>query len=396
VVLFPLDKGLQMSNKVKYYHSGMRGAPIKNGTPGSWITVLDAVFVNGFGQVNAVSANITNGMVIINLNNNESFDIDTTVLVTGASVLSVNGENTVTVSGSNFISWPTIEPDGPITGTITIKVAPLGFTKQFSGVSLAAYKMMNPLSSGAFFRIDDTSAFFMQVAAYENMLDINSGSNRTPALTYNSGICVVPKSDTANTTATLWEIIGDDSGFYISTQVSTYSVYANYRCILYFGDGIPDNSNDSFKIIVNGLGTTTSYSDNWSASIANAITQNTNTNCINRSANGLNTSIPIKFYHMAAGSGYSGGGSMINGKYPSITNNGLILAQYQYNDEYGRRGIVPGILSCTQIAMNHFTTRNVIDGQQQFIGKRLLAINPGSSSANNAGVVFFDITGPWR
>ena len=374
----------------------MRAAPVKNGTPGSWITVLDAVLVNGFGQVNAVSANITNGMVIINLNNNESFEIDTTVLVSGASVLSVNGENTVTISGSNFISWPTIEPDGPITGTITVKVAPLGFTKQFSGVSLAAYKMMNPLSSGAFFRIDDTSAYFMQIAAYENMLDINNGSNRTPALTYNSGICVVPKSETANTNATLWEIIGDDSGFYISTQVSTYDGYADYRCILYFGDGIPDNSNDSFKIIVNGLSTTTSYANDWSASIANATSQNTKTNCINRSANGLNTSIPIKFYHMAAGSGYSGGASMINGNYPSIVNNGLILAQYQYNDDFGRRGIVPGILSCTQYAMNYFTTRNVIDGQQQFIGKRLLAINSGSASYTPDGVVFFDITGPWR
>ena len=385
-----------MSNKVKYYHSGMRGAPIKNGTPGSWITVLDAVLVNGFGQVNAVSANITNGMVIINLNNNESFDVDTTVLVTGASVLSVNGENTVTASGSNFISWPTIEPDGPITGTITVKVAPLGFTKQFSGVSLAAYKMMNPLSSGAFFRIDDTSAYFMQIAAYENMLDINSGSNRTPALSYNSGICVVPKSDTANTNATPWEIIGDDSGFYICTQISTYSEYAKYRCILYFGDGIPDNSNDSFKIIVNGVGATSSYANDWAASIASAVSQSNKTNCINRSANGLNTSISVKFYHMSAGGGYSGSGGMVNGNYPSITNNGLILAQYQYNDDFGRRGIMPGILSCTQYAMYHFTTRNVIDGQQQFIGKRLLAISAGSSYGGLSGVVFFDITGPWR
>lgn len=385
-----------MSNKIKYYHSDMRGAPVKNGTPGSWITVLDAVLVNGFGQVNAVSANITNGMVIINLNNNESFDIDTTVLVSGASVLSVNGENTVTVSGSNFISWPTIEPDGPITGTITIKVAPLGFTKQFSGVSLAAYKMMNPLSSGAFFRIDDTSAYVMQVAAYENMLDINSGSNRTPATTYNSGICAVPKSEVANTTATPWEIIGDDSGFYICTQVSSNVNYRLQRYVSYFGDGIPDNSNDSFKIIVSGQSVINNYSNSWSASIGNVTSQSAQTICINRSTNGLNTSIPIKIYHMALGSGYSGGTGMFNGNYPSLTNNGLVLAQCQYNDDWGRRGIMPGMLSCTQIAYNNFSTRNVIDGQQHFIGKRLLAINLGSSNSNLNGVMFFDITTPWR
>lgn len=70
-----------MALKVKYYHSGMRGAPTKSGTPGSSISILDAVLLNGFGEVTASSVTISGGRVQVVLNTGESFSSDATVLV---------------------------------------------------------------------------------------------------------------------------------------------------------------------------------------------------------------------------------------------------------------------------------------------------------------------------
>ena len=38
----------------------------------------------------------------------------------------------------------------------------------------------------------------------------------------------------------------------------------------------------------------------------------------------------------------------------------------------------------------------VIDGTGEFTGKRFLALRAGTTSGDNAGPTFVDITGPWR
>ena len=62
-------------------NTALRGAPTKSGTPGSSISILDAVLLNGFGEVTASSVTISGGRVRVDLNTGEGFSSDATVLV---------------------------------------------------------------------------------------------------------------------------------------------------------------------------------------------------------------------------------------------------------------------------------------------------------------------------
>lgn len=61
-------------------------------------------------------------------------------------------------------------------------VTVMGWTKEFSGTNLAAYKQPAG-SNGYYLRIDDTNATYARAVGYETMSDINTGTNMFPDTT---------------------------------------------------------------------------------------------------------------------------------------------------------------------------------------------------------------------
>ena len=50
---------------IHYYHSDMQGAPTLAGVAGSMIGLLDAVLVNGFGQLSVASISVASGIATV-------------------------------------------------------------------------------------------------------------------------------------------------------------------------------------------------------------------------------------------------------------------------------------------------------------------------------------------
>ena len=380
-----------MAFKVKYFHSGMRGAPQKSGTPGCVPDIFDACLVNGFGEVTAQSVTISGGKVRVQLNTNEGFSNDCTVLVSGANVPSVNGEHTVTAETTTLVTWPTTEADQAVTGTIKVKVAPLNWIKPFSGTNLAAYKSPALEASGSFIQLDDAQALYTKFASYETMSDVSNGTGRCPELVAETAN--IYKSDAANTTARLWWIIGDDLGFYWCTN--SYNGYDAVG-VFYLGDGVPDRSNDKFRFILNG--TNQAYNVHTGAVPTAASLADAN-NYVSRPINGMGSATRIRFGADGPGGFSISGLNQPNGNYPAQSNNGLLLSRTQYNDANGRRGIVPGGFHVSVNGLyNYFSNGFVIDGQKDLAGKRLMHLfvsNSSYVSSTSCGSYILDISGPW-
>ena len=380
-----------MAFKVKFIHSGMRGAPKKSGTPGCVPAIFDAALVNGFGEVTAQSVTITRGKVRVVLNANEGFSTDTTVIVSGASVPSVNGEHTVTAEAANIVTWPTVEGDQAVTGTIKVKVAPLNWIKPFSGTNLAVYKSPALESSGSYLFVDDAQALYTRFATYETMSDISTGTGRCPPLATEYALAY--KSETADTTALPWWIIGDDLGFYYCTNS-----YLGYDAVgqFWFGDAVPDRSNDKYRFLLSGVMAV--YNTHVGSVPVSSLTNDSN--CyISRPINGIGAPMKIRYGADGPGGFAPSGYAQPNGNYPAQSNNGLLLSRSQYNDTNGRRGIVPGGYFVSVNGLyNYFNNGTVIEGQKDMAGKRLLhlfASEIASASGSNVGSFIYDITGPW-
>ena len=380
-----------MAFKVKYFHSGMRGAPQKSGTPGCVPDIFDAVLVNGFGEVTAQSVTISGGKVRVVLNTNEGFSTDATVLVTGASVPSVNGEHTVVAETANIVTWSTVEADQVVTGTIKVKVAPLNWIKPFSGTNQGAYKSPALESSGGYLFVDDAQALYAQFASYETMSDIANGTGRCPPIATEYG--TVYKSDSANTTSRPWWIVGDDLGFYFCTiSRDSYEAVGIY----WFGDAVADRSNDKFRFLTSG---NVSVSNNYEGSVPLSSSDSGSNAYVSRPINGIGAPMKIRYGADGPGGFSVSGQNQPNGSYPAQSNNGLLLSRTQYNDANGRRGIVPGGFHVSVNGLyKYFSNGFVIDGQKDLAGKRLmhLFVNYSSfASSTSCGSYILDISGPW-
>ena len=166
-------------------------------------------------------------------------------------------------------------PATPATGTPVIKIAPLGWTKVFSGSNKLVIKSPNVAASDYSIRFEEpttlsvphnasgaplvspvTGCKAVSVKMYEgSMLDIDTG-------TY---VCsrYIPKSASGSSwTAQPFMVIGDDRGFWLVIPI--YAAYSSttqtYWRAFYFGDSIPmPGQVDPYRFMITGkLGYTAS------------------------------------------------------------------------------------------------------------------------------------------
>ncbi len=81
-----------MTTSVKYFHSELPGAPVLSGTAGSRIAVLDACLRDGWGLLTASGVSVAGGVATATFTASHSFEPLSVILVAGASVPAINGE----------------------------------------------------------------------------------------------------------------------------------------------------------------------------------------------------------------------------------------------------------------------------------------------------------------
>ncbi len=384
---------------VKWINNAMRGAPQVSGTQGSLLAAIDAFLLTGFGITTAQSVTVANGIATANLQAGQSFDRHVVVLVDGATPAALNGEARVLTSSSSQITWATTAPDGVATGTITIKVAPVGgWAKVFAGVNKAVYQSADVQGARFFYRVDDTGTFAARVRGYESMADVDTGTGPFPTDAQISGGGYLLKSSNANPTAVRYDFFAD-SRFCMFAICSTSSSSATYvgAPARGFGDVLPlrpsgdvysaccsaaegnsSNAYGSFDIVVS------SFSAVYSA----------------RAASGLGGSLRSGTLAYVGASGQSGATNTL-GAFPSSID-GEMKTSRRYidaGDGVTPRANIPGILHIPQSNLiAAVAPRDTFDGTGDNAGRVLYAVGGYSGSMNTTpgGIYLVDITGPWR
>lgn len=379
-----------MNAEVKFLHSGMTGAPTLSGTAGHMIAVLDACLVNGFGLATVDSVVVSSGVATVTRAAGHPFEIDAVAEISGATPSGLNGQKKVlSVTSTTYTFDATGVSNGAATGTISHKVAALGWSKEFSGTNLAAYKSVNVAATACRLRVDDTDTQSSRVVGYESMSDVNTGTGPFPTSAQVSGGAYWWKSDAASSATRAWALFGDDRAFILWVGWSTNS--AAYSMTTFFGDFVSKKSPDAFACMLTGESTTPT------AALRASDLQFSNNSAsgvwIPRAYFTLGSSVAASkcaYFNPSQGpNATSGVASGIN--FPNASDNGIYLVPMYVAESSALRGTIPGIYYCPMTGLSGvFAQRERITGVTGLSGKALRAIN------NSGGPAFIDVTGPWR
>lgn len=402
-----------VDTSVKYFASTMAGAPVLSGTAGSLIALLDACLKDGFDTKTLTSLVALGGVMTATFTGTHSSQTDAVVLVAGVTggptgFAGANGEQKITARPSaTTATWTTTLPDGTYTGTITMKMAPAGWLKPFTGTNLAAYQSNDPASTKCWLRVDDTAAAAARVVGYETMSDINTGTGPFPTPAQISGGGYWAKSMNANTTAVNWVLVADGRLFYLCVLPGWSTTVNNQAGVVrHFGDLAPLRlSGDAYSASLN-------YSITSTVSAMGDGCVNTNNifqTAMPRAYTGLGTSVLGAPFHWGTPStltSYSGVSST-NGLFPNPVDGAMYLIKkiWVQTGTTNPRVEYPGVFHIPQFGAWAAGIRNgdKVPGAGVAAGRNLIAMhgNVGTafstaSDANNTAVGLVDITGPWR
>ena len=392
-----------VDTSVKFFTDEMAGASAISGTAGALIAVLDACLVNGFGSKSATSLVVAGGIATLTFPGGASAAQPQSVIlvagVTGA-MTDLNGEQKVLSANTTTVTFPTALADGTATGTITFKIAPLGWTKVYSGTNKAVYKPSAVEASSALLRVDDTGTTSARVRMYETMSDIDTGTNPAPTDAKVSGGLYWWKSDTASAATRRYTIFGDSRNLYLG--MAPYIATTNHT-VHAFGDLDSYKSGDAYLGFI--LGDTAAPNATVLGNIFAQDNENNETMQIARSHTGIGVAVTATRRALCGNSAGASGNDSRMGSLPAPANNGLFLSRMvagqRPTSTNGPRGLLPGVLYVPQASTNGglFPRGTPVDGTGEYAGKKIYAVPQSGSAINvltNDYAAFFDVTGPWR
>ena len=390
---------MPVSTSVKYFHSAMSGAPVLNGTAGSLIAVLDDCLVDGFNLKSVDTLAVSGGVATATISTGiGAFEADTVALIAGATPAGLNGEKRIISTTSNTITFDaTGIADQTATGTITAKLAPAGWEKQFSGTNLAAYRSGDVASTRAVLRVDDSSAQNARVVGYESMTDINTGTGPFPTSAQASSGLWWPKANAANATARGWTVIADSKTVYVHLHTATTNI-GIAGIVVHFGDFASYKSGDAYAALLTGATLDISTSTD-AGEPANLTHQSSAPNYVARAFTGIGTSLSassaVESYSPTHSSGNANATAVP--AYPNGADNSLVLSRKIIYETGSLRGVMRGLLFSVQACYASFAWRDKIDGSGANVGRKILAIKTGGPAGTSSAniVLFFDITGAW-
>ena len=398
---------MPMNTSVKFFSSTMLNAPKINGTKGPVISVLDACLIDGWGLTTVDSLSVSNNVATANISAGHGFVKWQVIQVAGATPSGLNGEHRVTEVTTNTVKFEVSGvANGTATGTITLKVAPLGWIKAHAGTNKAAYQIDTtkyPQASTCLIRFDDSlSNYNTRLAGFTAMTSVDAGTGQFPTDGQSSGGLWLLKCESASASAYRpWFLVGDGRMFYFGIANYTDSATYGGPCWAAFGEFQSVTSGDVFDFVVAG-----NYpydqqpSPDQSYTFCNA--SRGDYQYLACSYDGISQS--ARFTARSWPTSYSGSGEASAPlAYPNGPNNGLYLCPLEImeNGSYGfhHRGTYPGVLMLPHRLNNRIVpdrqTAVLDDAIAGFEGK-VVGFFPTPYSGDSRGVVAFDLTGPWE
>ena len=381
------------------YDSSMAGAPVLSGTAGALRAVLKACLVDGFGAGAVATLTVSAEVATATYAGSHPFKVGRVAQYAGATPAGLNGNKVILSATGNSVTFaaPGVA-DGSATGTITSRAAPAGWQELFAGAltNVIALKPSVVEASGCVLRVDDTGTINARVLGYESMSDISTGLGVLPLESQLAGGLFWPKSGSADTTARPWVLVADERGFYLAVAPQGGDRYT----LLYSGDLASLKSGDAYGYLVTG-----NQSDQTNATaVPNGCCGYSHRSArggayVARSHTAIGQALAVRrigAHHIGTtADAYAGTAGYAWGAYPNGPNNGLLTGALEVF-ELGVRGTLPGLLHPVQDMGQAFATGAIVDGTDDYAGRRLMAVKVAPPSGSQAaGTVFIDITGPW-
>lgn len=177
-------------SKIKYFSSTHANAPTIGNNWGDLTSLLDALLVNGYNLKTVASITRSGSTATATVSAGHSYHVGAIVKIEGAAQADYNGEfEVLTADSTTFTYAVSGSPASPATGTISAKIAPLGFEiYQTDGAHKRAYRSTDAASSKPVLLVnagakgtnpagttyDTTWAKWANVGIVEDMTDINT------------------------------------------------------------------------------------------------------------------------------------------------------------------------------------------------------------------------------
>lgn len=414
-----------MSSQVKWMHSTMPNAPVVSNNWGDMTALLDDCLVNGWNTQTPSTLTSADNIATLTFASAHGYQIYQVILISGADQPEYNGEFIVTNVTTYTVTFSvTGYPTSPATGTISVKVAPLGFNIEFTGTNKRVYRSPNTESHRAFLRVDNslptgyttTWAKFARVTAAESMTDIDTfvgvrapydaaapTKNEIPSGSYYGWFKWYYGQSGANdsagdggTAARSWVLIGDDRGFYLACGTNWGG-----RVLYVFNDFLSFKPSDNYATLfmaceryltagdVNG-------SSGPSYNQYAYISHNTTGKLLLRSFTQIGDPVRVGLFSLndANTEVYSGYSSYF--PYPNGPDYSAILHPVYLREPTGghMRGIASGLFWMHQT--NPFQHLTVLSDVIGYPGRKFLVVTVERYTGGNTAAFAFDITGPWR
>ncbi|MFN3377056.1 MAG: hypothetical protein ACK40S_10955 [Burkholderiaceae bacterium] len=415
---------------VKYYASSMPGAPVVSNNWGDLTAMLDACLVTGFAVKGIDSLASSAGVATATVNTGHSYQVGQVIAIAGANEAAYNGEFRVLSTTSTTFTFAIAgAPPSPATGTITARVAPLGWEIAFTGTHKRAYRSTNPASNRHYFRVDDgpkasgynnTSwAKWAAVGFSEIMTDIDTMSgaqmpydpaapsrNWTGAdpnygwfkwyFARSASVNAAETSGDAGTGPRNWVLIGDDRIFYLLIN-PTPNLAAGGRAFYTAGDLPSFRSADAYNTALcahdHPSRSATLLNISEAGGIGPARSMETIGNRILRSYTQLGNPVALSAtsINLANNQQVSGAGPL---SFPNGPDYSLwLLPVYAFEGAGHLRGTFPGLYWVPHNMP--YDDMTIVDNVAGLAGRRVLLPQLQNGATAFGAQVAFDITGPW-
>lgn len=416
---------------VKYFNSGMTGAPQIANNWGDLVTMLDACLINGFALHAIDTLSLSDGIATATISSGHAYRPFQVVEVSGAEQPEYNGQfRVLTATMTSFTYAVTGSPVSPATTatSLSAKVAPLGWEKPFSSNHKAAYRSKNPQSPQNLLLIDNgikspdydpSWAKWASVGIVEDLADIDTivGAQAPydPNQPNQNWTQVEPnqwgwhKWYHARQTGyenygdngvgnRNWVLVGDDRLFFLFvTNASAFDWYGrNSYC---FGDITSFKPGDSYATVLcaddnfSSLGAYWSYPGQYNGYGLTA-TLDFSGKVLLRNHTQLGN--PVRF---GVTSLNTNNGQQVCGRGPMPFPNGAdyslwLLPTYVRQEDGHMRGLMPGMLWMPQD--RPYSDQTIVDNVIGLEGKKFLLVRTQHGGETDGAQIAFDITGPWR
>lgn len=167
-----------------FFFNNWYGAPkVTTNTAQAYIDWVDGCLVTGFGSRGVTYAYIADGIATLEYDDGGAFQRFVRVQVDGLDPEGLNGVHQVIASTETSVSFETDLPDGPVDLDLaTVKYAPLGWERVYSGSGKAVYKSPH---SPTLWRLEgypfSSNHHHIKVRTYQTMSDIDTGTDPWPS-----------------------------------------------------------------------------------------------------------------------------------------------------------------------------------------------------------------------